>query len=129
MSSAVLQELADMQLGDAFLREFVEQCIKDADGCVAQLRSQSAVRAWADCRESAHALKGIAENLGAHMVSERCQQIMRASDEGLLRDLGRQLTELETQLLVVAEQARRQALVLGQPESLGAGAAPGPEPA
>lgn len=129
MSSAVLEELAGMQLGDAFLREFVEQCIKDADACLVQLRSQSALRAWADCRETAHALKGIAENLGAQMVSERCQQIMRANDEALGRELGRQLGDLEAQLLVVAEQARRQAIQLGQSGAASPGAAPGPEPA
>ncbi len=129
MASAVLEELAGMQLGDAFLREFVEQCINDADGCIAMLRSQSSLRAWADCRETAHALKGIAENLGAQGVSERCQQIMRASDELLSRDLGRQLAELDTQLLVVAEQARRQAIALGQSEPSGVGVAPGSEPA
>ena len=127
MSSAVLEELAGMQLGDAFLREFVEQCIKDADACLVQLRSQSAVRAWADCRETAHALKGIADNLGAQMVSERCQQIMRASDEALGKELGRQLGDLQAQLLVVAEQARRQAIALGQPGMASPGAAPGPE--
>lgn len=129
MSSAVLEELAGMQLGDAFLREFVEQCIKDANACLVQLRGQSSLRAWADCRETAHALKGIAENLGAQMVSERCQQILRANDEMLARELGRQLGELEAQLLVVAEQARRQAVALGQPGLPGAGAVPGPEPA
>ena len=127
MSSAVLEELAGMQLGDAFLREFVEQCIKDADACLVQLRSQSAVRAWADCRETAHALKGIADNLGAQMVSERCQQIMRASDEALAKELGRQLGDLEAKLLVAAEQARRQAIALGQPGMASPGAAPGPE--
>ncbi|MCX7043605.1 MAG: response regulator [Gammaproteobacteria bacterium] len=129
MSSAVLEELAGMQLGDAFLREFVEQCIKDANACLVQLRGQSSLRAWADCRETAHALKGIAENLGAQMVSERCQQIMRANDEMLARELGRQLGELEAHLLVVAEQARRQAIALGQPGLPGPGAVPGPEPA
>ncbi len=127
MSSPVLEELAGMQLGDSFLCEFVEQCIKDADACLVQLRSQSAVRAWADCRETAHALKGIADNLGAQMMSERCQQIMRASDEALGKELGRQLGDLKTQLLVVAEQARRQAIALGQPGTASPGAAPGPE--
>jgi len=129
MSSAVLEELAGMQLGDAFLREFVEQCIKDADACLVQLRSQSALRAWDDCRETAHALKGIAENLGAQMLSERCHQIMRANDEALARELGRQLGELEAQLLVVAEQSRRQAIALGQPGVATPGVAPGPESA
>ena len=128
-ASPVLDELAGMQLGEGFLREFVEQCIKDAGECMAQLRRQSAARAWADCRETAHALKGIAENLGAQPVSERCQQILRASDDALARDIGRLVAEIDGQRLVMAEQARRQAIILSQAPAADEDLAPGPEPA
>ena len=129
INPAVLEELAGMQLGESFLREFVEQCIKDATDCLADLKRQGAARAWAECRETAHALKGIAENLGAQLISERCQQIMRASDEALARELARLLTELFAQLLVVAEQSRREAAHLSQGGAESPGKAPGPEPA
>ena len=128
-ASAVLDELAGMQLGESFLREFVEQCIKDADECMRQLRRHAAARDWAECRETAHAMKGIAENLGAAAVCERCQLILRASDEALARDLGRLVGELEGQRLVMAEQARRQAVILSQAPAADEDAAPGPEPA
>ncbi|MEO8161427.1 MAG: response regulator, partial [Arenimonas sp.] len=108
INTAVLEELAGMQLGGNFLREFVEQCIKDAGECLTELRRQGGMRAWNDCRETAHALKGIAENLGAQLVAERCQQLMRASDEALVRELPRLQVELSAQLLVVAEQSRRE---------------------
>jgi two-component system sensor histidine kinase RpfC len=127
INPAVLEELAGMQLGETFLREFVEQCIKDAGECLAELRRQGAARAWSDCRETAHALKGIAENLGAQLLAERCQQIMRASDEALARELPRLQTELSAQMLVVAEQSRREVANLCKPTTEAPGKAPGPE--
>jgi two-component system sensor histidine kinase RpfC len=128
INPAVLEELAGMQLGDTFLKEFVEQCIKDAGECLAELRRQGNARGWAQVRETAHALKGIAENLGAQLVSERCQQLMRASDEALAKELPRLQAELTAQMLVVAEQSRREVSNLCKsPEE--PGAAPGPDPA
>jgi len=130
INSAVLEELAGMQLGETFLREFVEQCIKDGNQCVSDLKRHGASRDWAECRETAHALKGIAENLGAQLVAERCQQIMRASDEALARELPKLLAELSAQLLVVAEQSRREVAHLSQPNNTESpGKAPGPESA
>lgn len=126
--SAVLEELAGMQLGGGFLREFVDQCVRDADGCLLRMRERLAARDWSECRESAHALKGIAENLGAQALSERCRKILLASDDGLARDLPRWLMELDTQRDLMAEQARQQLLRLGQTE-VGPSAAPGPESA
>ncbi len=128
INSAVLEELADMRLGETFLRDFVEQCIKDANQCMAELRQQGTLRSWTECRETAHALKGIAENLGAQLIAERCQQIMRAGDEVLSREIVRLLPELSAQLLVVSEQSRREALILSQPNTDPQGKAPGPEP-
>lgn len=124
-SLTVLEDLAGMELGDAFLHEFVEQCIKDGNECMADLRRHGAGREWAECRETVHALKGIAEHLGAQLVSGHCQLIMRASDEMLAREFGGLLAELSAKLLVMTEQARRQAIALGQS---GADSSPAPEP-
>jgi two-component system sensor histidine kinase RpfC len=124
----VLEELAGMQLGESFLREFVEQCIKDASECLAELRRHGGARDWAECRETAHALKGIAENLGAQLVAERCQQVMRASDEALSRELPRLQAELSAQVLVVAEQSRREVAQLTRAGADAPGKSPGPEP-
>ena len=130
INPAVLEELAGMQLGETFLREFVEQCIKDAGECLAELRRHGNTRDWVQVRETAHALKGIAENLGAQLLSERCQQLMRASDEALARELPRLQSELTAQMMVVAEQSRREVANLGN--NSGAeqpGKAPGPDSA
>jgi two-component system sensor histidine kinase RpfC len=129
INPAVLEELAGMNLGDAFLRDFVEQCIKDAGECLAELRRQSVAKTWPEARETAHALKGIAENLGATLVAERCQQLMRASDEALARELPRLQAELSAQILVVAEQSRRQVAQLAMPASESPSKSPGPDSA
>ncbi|CAN5137121.1 ATP-binding protein [soil metagenome] len=126
---AVLEELAGMQLGDVFLRDFVEQCVKDGNTCLADLRAQSSRRAWNDARESAHAFKGIAENLGAQMVAERCQQILRAGDDVLSRESARINGELADLWLVAIEQSRQQAVKLCQPGATSHDRIPGPDPA
>jgi two-component system sensor histidine kinase RpfC len=131
INPAVLEELAGMQLGDTFLREFVEQCIKDAGECLAELRRHSSAKDWSEVRETAHALKGIAENLGAQLVAERCQQLMRASDEALAKELPRLQAELTPQMLVDAEQSRLAVAQLGKgggtSESPGSKSTPWPE--
>jgi two-component system sensor histidine kinase RpfC len=129
INPAVLEELAGMQLGETFLREFVEQCIKDAGECLAELRRQGNAKLWGEVRETAHALKGIAENLGAQLIAERCQQLMRASDEALAKELPRLQAELSAQMLVVAEQSRREVANLTKPNAEQPGSkAPGSDP-
>jgi two-component system sensor histidine kinase RpfC len=60
-------------------------------------------------------------------MAERCQQLMRASDEALAKELPRLQTELAAQMLVVAEQSRRQVAQLAKASTEGPGKAPGPE--
>jgi two-component system sensor histidine kinase RpfC len=129
INSAVLEELAGMQLGEAFLRDFVEQCIKDGNACLAELRGQAARRAWVEGRETAHAFKGIAENLGAQLVAERCQQWMRAGDDVLAREGARINGELGSLWLVAIEQSRQQAMRLSQAPTGAPDRLPGPDPA
>jgi two-component system sensor histidine kinase RpfC len=106
---AILEELASMGLGEYFLADFVEQCIKDAARCISNLEQTSAAHNWHDFRDAAHALKGVVENLGARLMAERCQQIMRADDLVLLRDERKLVEELRSQFTVVAEHSRREA--------------------
>jgi two-component system sensor histidine kinase RpfC len=129
INSAVLEELAGMQLGEAFLRDFVEQCIKDGNACLSELRTQAVRRAWVEARETAHAFKGIAENLGAQLVAERCQQWMRAGDDVLAREGSRINGELGSLWLVAIEQSRQQAMRLSQAPSAAPDRLPGPDPA
>lgn len=112
---AVLVELADMGLGATFLRDFVEQCIKDANACQKEFAKAGAARDWEEFREIAHAFKGIAENLGAHSMAERCSQIMRANDDALAREQHKLVTELSNQLSAVAELSRQEVARLTRP--------------
>jgi two-component system sensor histidine kinase RpfC len=114
---AVLEELAEMGLGEAFLRDFVEQCLKDATGCQADLAKAASARDWEEFREIAHAYKGITENLGAYSMAERCSQAMRAPDETLAREHGKLVTELAGQLTAVAELSRQEVVRLTRPSS------------
>jgi len=127
VNAAVLEELAAMQLGESFLRDFVEQCLKDAASCLDELNRLGALRAWDEFRDSAHALKGVTENIGAMQLTERCNQIMRASDQVLLREQRKLLGDLSTQLTAVAEQTRREVLRLGMATKAQTDRAPGPE--
>jgi len=127
MNPAVLGELAGMGLGDDFLREFVEQCLRDSAGCLAELQRTGAARNWNDFREAAHAFKGIAENMGAQMLAERCLQAMRASDEALAKEQKKLVGDLSVQLTVVAEQVRREVANLTQRNQENPSSSPGPD--
>ena len=106
--SELLEELAEMGLGEDFLVSFVDQCLKDAASCVVSLGDTGHRRDWGEFRDAAHALKGIVQNLGAWSIAERCQQIMRASDEFLAREHGRLVDEIGTQLHVTVQQSKRE---------------------
>jgi len=106
--AAVLEELAEMGLGDVFLRDFVAQCMKDASNCQAELARAASDRDWSEVREIAHAMKGVAENLGARAMSERCAQLMRASDEALTNEQPRFVGDLAVMLAEAADTARRE---------------------
>lgn len=112
---AVLQELAEMGLGESFLRDFVEQCLRDATACQADLGKCAAQRDWDEFREVAHAYKGIVENLGAHAMAERCAQAMRADDATLSREQARLISELGAQLASVAEASRHEVTRMSRP--------------
>lgn len=104
-----------MGLGDQFLREFVEQCLKDAANCQQRLAQAGTAHDWEEFREVAHAYKGIAENLGAIAMTERCSQIMRASDDALGREQAKLVNELSAQLAAVADYCRNEVAVLTRP--------------
>jgi two-component system sensor histidine kinase RpfC len=121
---AVLEELAEMGLGESFLRDFVEQCLRDATACQADLAKCVERRDWNEFREVAHAYKGIVENLGAHAMAERCAQAMRADDPALVREQARLISELGAQLASVAEASRQEVTRLSRPRRDGAADVP-----
>jgi two-component system sensor histidine kinase RpfC len=80
--------------------------VTDARNCQQNLTQAAASRDWDAVREAAHALKGVAGNLGAVSVTERCLQIMRATDEALAREHSKLINELSAQLSSVLEHSR-----------------------
>jgi two-component system sensor histidine kinase RpfC len=106
VNSHVLEELAGMDLGDEFLRDFVAQCLRDSGECLSDLRRRGNQSDWPGFREAAHALKGVAENLGASALVEVCRQLMRDGEATLEKDWRRQLAALDGMLVELARQAR-----------------------
>ena len=104
----VLEELAGMGLGKDFLRDFTEQCLRDASRCLAEAERAAAGSRWEALREAAHALKGVSENLGAQVLVERSTELMRASDAVLAKEWRRYVGVLGTQLEGTAAQVRRE---------------------
>jgi two-component system sensor histidine kinase RpfC len=125
---SVLQELAAMGMGDKFLRDFVDQCLRDIGRSMSQLQVASRDADYDEMRESAHAMRGVAENLGAIRLVERCRMVMRLDN----LELARQANNLTKDLDQLVEQTARE--VLAQlPKLLGGDdsrqdSKPGPEP-
>lgn len=104
----VLEELASMGLGRAFLRDFVEQCLRDLSGCMGNLEKHGVAGDWGEFRDAAHAMKGVSENLGATSIAERCRLIMSSDDAALARKHAGWCAELAAQLTLLAEHSRRE---------------------
>lgn len=104
----VLEELAAMGLGKQFLRDFSEQCLRDASRCLAEAERAAAAGRWDGLREAAHALKGVSENLGAQTLVVRSAELMRASDAVLAKEWRRLVGTIGTQLEGTAAQVRNE---------------------
>ena len=103
---SVLQELAGMQLGDDFLRDFVEQCLRDLGRCMSNAQQAAARRDGEALHEAAHAMRGVAENLGAGPLVDRCRELMRLGNDALQRDGIRLTADLGALVEQTARQAR-----------------------
>ena len=111
----VLHELASMGLGEAFIIDFVDQCLADASLCISNLERAGSKADWEAVREAAHALKGVSANLGAQGLAQRCTEIMRCSATVLARDWRQRFSGLDALLQATAQQARREARTIASP--------------
>lgn len=98
--STVLDELRGLGLGGSFEADFIAQCLRDADACVESLAAAAARADWEQVREQAHALKGVAGNLGLVKLSAVSDELMHLSQQQIaiewparLRGLGERLAE------------------------------------
>ena len=105
-----------MGLGEAFLREFVEQCLRDIGRNMLLLQQAAAQGDHAAMREQAHALRGVAENIGAQALVARCQEIMRLDDGSLAPRAEQLVRNLDT---LTEEAARDTRAELGKMLAVG----------
>jgi len=109
--SSVLDELDALGMGEGFEREFTAQCLRDAEACVRDLGEAGEGKQWEPLREQAHALKGVASNMGLVKLAARSGEIMRLPDWQLgneWRQRRDELGELLQQGRMVLEARQRE---------------------
>lgn len=77
---SVLDELASIGMGETFEREFTAECLADADRGISLLAACAARGEWDAVREHAHAVKGVAGNVGLVKLSALAGEMMRLAD-------------------------------------------------
>ncbi len=90
----VLDDLIEMNVGQEAVQNLLDQCLKDAARCVSNFERAAAARNWEEVREALHALRGVAVNLGAAALAERCAALMRETSGSLANTWRRDLGEL-----------------------------------
>lgn len=98
ISNQVIEELREMQLGDAFLASFIDECIRDSVRCIADLEKAALEGNWEAFRDQCHALKGVAGNMGAVRLASRASEYMRTGQWDIARDWRSATEELSIQL-------------------------------
>lgn len=95
----VLEELGAVGIGGDFVVRFIEQCSIDAENCLAMLEGHGKSQQWDQVREQAHALKGVAGNLGLLRLGAMSGEIMQLPDWQISREWRQRLRGLREGLL------------------------------
>ncbi|MDR6840783.1 two-component system sensor histidine kinase RpfC [Pseudoxanthomonas sacheonensis] len=98
LDPSVLNELSVLGMGDAFEREFIQQCLNDAEGCLGAMAHAMESGDGAHLREHAHALKGVASNLGLVKLARASGELMQAGDKEIATEWRQRLAMLNTSL-------------------------------
>ncbi|HET6783440.1 MAG TPA: ATP-binding protein [Pseudoxanthomonas sp.] len=98
LNPSVLNELSALGMGDAFEREFITQCLNDAEGCLGAMSHAMEQGDGAHMREHAHALKGVASNLGLVKLASASGEMMRLADSEMAKEWRQRLAMLNTYL-------------------------------
>ncbi|MGH8043150.1 MAG: response regulator, partial [Stenotrophomonas sp.] len=96
LDTGVLDELASLGMGDSFEQEFIRQCLADAKQCVAVATEAGERGDWVLLREQAHAIKGVASNLGLVRVAYRAGEVMHMADWQLKSEWGERIKLIRT---------------------------------
>ncbi|HYM85699.1 MAG TPA: ATP-binding protein, partial [Pseudoxanthomonas sp.] len=98
LDPGVLDELSALGMGDAFEREFIVQCLNDADGCLGAMAHAMESGNGGHMREHAHALKGVASNLGLVKLAAASGELMLLGDAQMSKEWRHRLAMLNANL-------------------------------
>lgn len=114
LDPGVLDELASLGMGEGFEREFIRQCLADADAGLQRAHGSGEAAQWADFRDHAHAVKGVAGNVGLVRVANRAGDLMRMADWQLKAEWRQRLAVLATALKEGRQALDERAALRGQ---------------
>ncbi len=98
LDTSVLDELASLGMGEGFEREFIRQCLQDADVAMRQAHVAGEAGQWNPLRDHAHAIKGVTSNLGLERAANRAGELMRMADWQLKAEWRQRLAVLAVTL-------------------------------
>jgi len=98
LDPGVLNELSALGMGESFEREFIVQCLNDADGCIGAMAHAMEQGNGGHMREHAHALKGVASNLGLVKLAAASGDMMRLGDSEISKEWRQRLATLNSHL-------------------------------
>ena len=98
LDPSVLDEFAAIGMGPAFEADFVGQCVADARMVLARMRRAGEDGDWDQVHEQAHAMKGVAGNLGLIQLAAHAGQMMRMTGFELAREWRRHCDTLAERL-------------------------------
>ena len=94
----VLEELGSLGMGETFVREFIAQCLRDAENCLGSLEKSGEANDWMAVRDHAHALKGVSSNLGLIKLAAASSEWMRLPEWQLSREWRTRLAQLRERM-------------------------------
>lgn len=100
LDTEVLDELATLGLGDDFVPRFLGQCLDDAAGCLRGIEETGVAEHWGAMRDQAHALKGVASNMGLMQLAATSGDLMGVAEWQLRRDWRQRLQTLHEQFAI-----------------------------
>jgi two-component system sensor histidine kinase RpfC len=98
LDASVLDDLAAIGMGGNFEAQFVVQCMRDAEACLQALDLAGQRGQWDAVRDQAHALKGVAGNLGLVRVVEMSGEVLHMPQWQVTREWRRCLAALRERM-------------------------------
>lgn len=104
LDETVLAELAALRLGGDFVQQFVDQCLRDAARCLADVEACALRADWDGVRDACQAAKGVAGNMGATQLAAGCGEGLRPARHDLPRTWQSYLRALHDHLARVRQR-------------------------